>query len=167
MSRSSISKDAVRSLDLLVDPTDRPGTRYFATPAMIRKWAPLIVQAPEAFLSTLCIASPYVDMMTSSNQNLPASDSAQTLAVRHEVIRRIQESLTDPNRRIDDLTIITVLQLLTGYVISANTQTLHVHEFGLLNMIKERGGLEQLGGDGHIASSVVVYVIMCVGFTLC
>jgi len=112
-----------------------------------------VYEDPAAFLSTLCISAPYVDTMQPDTSPNRQGDSASTLAVRQEVMGLINRNLRQTARKADDLTIVAVVQLLTGEMMSLTCESLAVHEHGLTAMIMERGGLEQLGGNGRVAST--------------
>lgn len=63
----------------------------------------------------------------------------------------INKSLGDPDLRIADSTIIAVLHLLMSEIMGCNDGTMRVHQEGLLKMVRQRGGLGQLGINGHLA----------------
>lgn len=116
----------------------------------------MLLDEPHSFISTLCISSAYLDMMNLTNaptSNQRTSESLQTIAVRDEVVTMINEQFKfgDPKKFADDQTIIAVIQILCGDLISGNTLHIPVHELGLWSMVQQRGGLHKLGGKGQVA----------------
>ena len=111
-------------------------------------WVPALIRSRHAFLSTLCIASTHLD----ATNNRP-TESIETIVLRQEVIHLISRSLLNPNplTRIDDLTIIALVQLICSEIVAGNETHLQYHEDGMEKMVKERGGLEQLGVSGELA----------------
>jgi hypothetical protein len=110
-------------------------------------WIPALIRSRHAFLSTLCIASAHLDAIN----NRP-TESIQTIALRQEVIHLISQSLLNPHTRIDDFTIIALVQLICSEVVAGNETALHYHEDGMEKMVKQRGGLKELGVGGELAS---------------
>lgn len=112
-------------------------------------WVPALIRSRHAFLSTLCIASTHLD----ATNNRPA-ESIETIALRQEVIHLISRSLLNPNplTRIDDFTIIALVQLICSEIVAGNETHLQYHEDGMEKMVKQRGGLERLGVGGELAS---------------
>ena len=110
-------------------------------------WVPALIRSRHAFLSTLCIASTHLD----ATNNRP-TESIETIVLRQEVIHLISRSLLNPLTRIDDFTIIALVQLICSEVVSGNEIHLQYHEDGMEKMVKERGGLERLGVGGELAS---------------
>ncbi|KAF2813389.1 uncharacterized protein BDZ99DRAFT_438501, partial [Mytilinidion resinicola] len=125
-------------------------SRFFGTKAMGQIWIPAITRNRHAFLSTLCIASAHLD---ASRYRL--TESVESVALRHEVIHLINRSLLDPNTRIDDFTIIAVIQLICSEVIAGNNAMLAFHESGIETMVRQRGGLERLGVNGALANIIL------------
>lgn len=126
---------------------------------MCKKWAPMLFAAGPAFLSTLCISSAYLDMMQMDFSHAKTSgsiESVRTLTVREQTVKLISESLSDPDTCCSDANIVAVLHLLYGEMIVASDQALQWHEEGLYTMIKNRGGLTKLGGEGLLASMLTM-----------
>ncbi|KAF2495857.1 hypothetical protein BU16DRAFT_358919 [Lophium mytilinum] len=113
-------------------------------------WIPAITYRRDAFLSTLCIASAHLD---ASRYRL--TESVESVALRQEVINLINRSLLNPNSRIDDSTIIAVVQLIYSEVIAGNNAMLAFHEKGIETMVRQRGGLERLGVQGALATIIL------------
>jgi hypothetical protein len=124
-------------------------SRSFGTKAMGLHWVTIMVKSPHAFLSTLCIASAHHDAIHER-----AIESVQTLALRQEVMHLISQSLVNPQSRVDDYNIVALTQLIASELISGHESALTYHESGVEAMINQRGGLQELGGNGHIASTV-------------
>jgi len=83
-------------------------------------------------------------------------DSRVTAAVKAEVTHLIQKSLSDPQRRCDDATIISTVHLLAAEFMKGEDHALMPHEHGLRKMVAMRGGLDKLGLDGQIAAILTV-----------
>jgi hypothetical protein len=124
-------------------------SKTFGTRAMGLHWVTTLVKSPHAFLSTLCIASAHYDAIHERS-----IESVQTLALRQEVMHLISQSLVNPQSRVDDYNIVALTQLIVSEMISGQESALNYHESGVGAMIKQRGGLEKLGANGHIASTV-------------
>jgi hypothetical protein len=71
--------------------------------------------------------------------------------VRSGVIHMINESLSDPEMKTADETIIAVLHVLNSEIMGCNDQSMRVHQTGLTAMVRARGGLEKLGAGGQLA----------------
>lgn len=91
-----------------------------------------------------------------SHNTSPGSQQTNThgLELRDKVFKKVHQAFEDPNQRTNDMTIMAVLQLLCADMISADALNMRIHESGLLSMIQERGGLEELGGNGDLASTI-------------
>lgn len=125
---------------------------------MNRKWVPLMLQSRRSFLSTLCISTAYVDIVRipSLGSNIRLNGSIRTKAVFEEIIRELNSSVASPETRTNDATIIAVVQVLCGDMMIAEDYVLKVHEQGLWSMVLQRGGLNQLGGNGAIADTLAM-----------
>ncbi|KAF2120439.1 hypothetical protein BDV96DRAFT_485209 [Lophiotrema nucula] len=124
-------------------------SRAFGTRAMGQHWIPTLVKSPHAFLSTLCIASAHHDAVSDMQ-----FESLHTTALRQEVIHLISQNLVNPSSRIDDYNIIAVTQLIASEMIAGGEATLDYHEAGVAKMVTQRGGLNQLGVKGRLASTL-------------
>jgi hypothetical protein len=116
---------------------------------MGQHWIPTLVKSPHAFLSTLCIASAQLDAV----QNRPF-ESIQTTALRQEVIHLIGQNLLNSQSKVDDYNVIALTQLIASEVIGSDDVAIGYHEAGVAAMVKTRGGMEQLGVNGRIASTL-------------
>ncbi|KAJ4301819.1 hypothetical protein N0V90_003915 [Kalmusia sp. IMI 367209] len=124
-------------------------SRSFGTKAMGAHWIPTLVKSPHAFLSTLCIASAHYDAI-----NERPVESVQTLALRQEVMHLIGQNLLNPESRGDDYNVIALTQLIASEMIAGEEMTLAFHETGVEAMVKQRGGIEKLGVNGRLASTL-------------
>ncbi|KAF2447506.1 hypothetical protein P171DRAFT_382390, partial [Karstenula rhodostoma CBS 690.94] len=124
-------------------------SRSFGSKAMGLLWIPTLVKSPHAFLSTLCIASAHYDAI-----NERAIESVQTLALRQEVIHLISQSLLNPETRGDDYTVVALTQLIASEIIAGEDMTLDFHETGIEAMVRQRGGMGQLGVNGRLAATL-------------
>ncbi|KAJ4353419.1 uncharacterized protein N0V89_005148 [Didymosphaeria variabile] len=128
----------------------------FGTKAMGMYWIPTLIKSPHAFLSTLCIASAHYDAV-----NERPSESIQTLALRQEVMHLIGQNMLNPESREDDYNVIALTQLLTSEIIVGDNMPLDFHENGIERMVTQRGGLEQLGVSGRLASTLSWVSLEC------
>lgn len=130
-------------------------SRRFGSKSISVHWIPTILRARHAFLSTLCISSAHDDIMARA-QLPPHSQNGPTLQkrfkVRTGVIQMINDSLSDPEMRIADETIIAILHVLNSEIMGCNDQAMRVHQDGLHAMVRERGGLDKLGAGGQLAA---------------
>ena len=129
-------------------------SQRFGSQSLSMHWIPTILRARHAFLSTLCISSAHDDIMTRAI--LPAhlhhgESLVSRWKVRNGVIRMINESISDPEMRTADETIIAVLHVLNSEIMGCNDRSMRVHQSGLHAMVKERGGLDKLGAGGQLA----------------
>lgn len=117
-----------------------------------------MLQSRRSFLSTLCISTAYVDIVRipSLGSNIRLNGSIRTKAVFEEIIRELNSSVASPETRTNDATIIAVVQVLCGDMMIAEDYVLKVHEQGLWSMVLQRGGLNQLGGNGAIADTLAM-----------
>ena len=124
-------------------------SRYFGTYGLGKYWIPTCLNHPHTFLSTLCLASAHHDIV----RELPV-ESLATSALRQEIIHMVGENLLHPNKSVADHNIVAVTQLIIGEVIGREEAGLKWHEAGIETMIKQRGGLNQLGMDRRLASAI-------------
>ncbi|KAF2735487.1 hypothetical protein EJ04DRAFT_195372 [Polyplosphaeria fusca] len=122
---------------------------FFGTRAMGQHWIPALVTSPHAFLSTLCIASAHHDAV--HDRQL---DSLESVALRQEVIYLINQNLSNPSSPVDDFNIIAVTQLMASEMIAGEDAALTYNEHGAEKMARQRGGLNQLGVNGRLASTL-------------
>ena len=131
---------------------------------MGQHWVPMLLQARHAFLSTICISSTHDDIMSGTTR--PSSErrkyeSIESIAVRHEITRMVNEALDDQHMRTSDTTLIAVLHLLNAEVMGCKDAVIRVHQQGLHAMIQQRGGLHALGVKGQLAAvtTITEYII--------
>ncbi|KAI4675323.1 uncharacterized protein J4E84_010215 [Alternaria hordeiaustralica] len=124
-------------------------SKYFGTEGLGRYWIPECLSYAHTFLSTLYMASAYDDVV--HNREI---ESLETAALRQDVIHFVGGHLTDVEQSVADHNIIAVSQLILGDVISRSDADRHFHQNGIAMMIKQRGGLQNLGVNGQLASAV-------------
>ncbi|EUC37621.1 hypothetical protein COCCADRAFT_22804 [Bipolaris zeicola 26-R-13] len=122
---------------------------YFGTRSLGRIWIPKCLDHPHTFLSTLFMASAHDDVIRQRDV-----ESLETAALRQDVVELIVDQIKKSQTRTDDANIIAVSQLILGEVISRTEMSLAYHQDGMEKMIKERGGLNELGVNGYLASAV-------------
>ena len=123
-------------------------SRYFGSLSLGQHWIPTIVSHPHTFLSTLCLASSHHDII----HEKPMESSATT-ALRQEIIYLLGQNLVNTKESIADHNIVALTQLISGEIIGREEMGLVWHEAGMETMITQRGGLNQLGVNGHLAST--------------
>ena len=124
-------------------------SKYFGTKGLGKHWIPECLKYAHAFLSTLYMASAYDDVV--QNREI---ESLETAALRQDVIHFVGGHLTDVEQSVADHNIIAVSQLILGDVISRADIGLRYHQMGIAKMIEQRGGLQNLGVNGQLASAV-------------
>ncbi|KAH8727624.1 hypothetical protein GQ44DRAFT_677512 [Phaeosphaeriaceae sp. PMI808] len=122
---------------------------YFGTRALGRHWIPTALSYSHTFLGTLCLATAYHDVVN----ELPL-ESVQTVALRQEVIHLVGKNMLNAEEGVSDHNIMAVIQLIISEAIGREESGLGYHEDGIETMIKQRGGLNQLGKDSRLASAV-------------
>jgi hypothetical protein len=123
--------------------------KYFGTEGLGKYWIPECLKHPHTFLSTLYMAAAYDDVVYSREV-----ESLETAALRQDVIHFVGGYLTNQEQSVADHNIIAVSQLILGGVISRTEADLRYHQAGIATMIKQRGGLDNLGVNGELASAV-------------
>ncbi|KAF3000265.1 hypothetical protein E8E13_008092 [Curvularia kusanoi] len=122
--------------------------RFFGTRAMGQHWIPTVLSAPHTFLSTLGIASAHLDTILERD-----IESVETSSLRQEVMHLIGQNLVHPGHEVNDMNITSLVQLIACETIGREEFSLRIHEAGLEKMIQLRGGLDQLGMSGYLAST--------------
>lgn len=144
MFQSSYPRVSVENLKFLC-------ARFFGTRAMGRRWIPTVLSAPHTFLSTLCVASAHYDAILERTV-----ESVETISLRTEIIHLVQQNVVHPDAhcKVDDLNLAALIQLIASEVVGRKELALDIHEVGLETMISMRGGLNQLGVSGCLASTI-------------
>jgi hypothetical protein len=124
-------------------------SRYFGTKALGKYWIPTALSYSHTFLGTLCLATAYHDVIN----ELPL-ESVQTIALRQEVIHLVGRNMLDPETRVSDHNLMAIIQLIISEVIGREESGLSWHEDGIENMIKQRGGLNELDVNTRLASAI-------------
>ena len=139
----------------------RTGSRRFGSRALGQYWVPTLLRARHAFLSTVAISTAHDDLMSRALQPVhlrSPGESMERLRVRQEVMAMINESLDDPELKTADATIIAVLQLLNAELMGCDDNIMRIHQKGLQDMVRQRGGLGKLGVHGQLASILSMFV---------
>lgn len=131
-------------------------SRRFGSEGIALHWVPELLRARHAFLSTICISSAHDDIMARASRPNPphwlaTKEGIERMRVRSEVISMVNQSLGDPELRIADATIISVLHLLNSEVMGCDDRVMKTHQDGLHRMVRQRGGLQGLGVKGQLA----------------
>lgn len=131
------------------------GSTRFGSYGMAQYWVPTLLKARHAFLSTICISSAHDDIMQRSAQppdQRPLHESFERMQIRQEVTGMINQSMSDPQMQTTDTTMVAVLHLLNAEIMGCDDSVMRVHQSGLHAMVRQRGGLNNLGGNGQLAS---------------
>ncbi|KAJ4343133.1 hypothetical protein N0V95_006748 [Ascochyta clinopodiicola] len=123
--------------------------RFFGTRAMGQHWIPTVLSAPHTFLSTLSVASSHLDAILERD-----TESIETLSLRQEIMHLIDQNIVHPGKQVDDLNITALIQLIASEVIGREHGALRFHEKGIEAMVVQRGGLNDLGVSGYLASTI-------------
>lgn len=124
-------------------------SEYFGTKGLGIYWIPLALSHAHTFLGTLCLATAYNDVISGLD-----GTSLATIALRQEVIHYVSGNMTDPRKNLADHNFMAVIQLIISEIIGREGSSLQYHEMGMVAMIENRGGLERLGLEGRLASSI-------------
>lgn len=117
-------------------------------------------QAEYAALSVLCYSSAHDDIMRVILQEASQGSSREALeciAIRSEIITCLNQAMHDPKRQTTDGTIMSVMNILYSEIMGQESRTVIIHQQGLQKMVHQRGGLDNLGGDGNLASALATY----------
>lgn len=115
-------------------------SRFYGTRAMGVRWVPALLKHRHAFLGTLCVASSQLDISSGNGR-----EGKETTLLRLEVVHLVSQSLANSRTQVDDPTIMAVLQLLCSELVRGETKEILWHENGMEQMIRQRGGLQELG----------------------
>lgn len=77
------------------------------------------------------------------------------MAHKGKAIRMLNESLRSQTHQTGDAAIAGVVQLIVDEWYWGETHDLHMHMMGLKDMIRIRGGFQNLGMDGLLAKMVI------------
>lgn len=144
-----VSLPQFRDCPIPLPPLMRRCEVTFTVPAVSEWWLPTIAADPGALLSSFLVAAKWDDMLMGNLQ-----DSLQVVAMKREIISIINSGLSnpDPKKQLGDYNIISIIQLVAAEVMSCNEDAVEIHSQGVQEMIRRRGGLQNLGGQGLIAS---------------
>ena len=116
---------------------------------MQQLWIPKCLEWPHTFLGTLFITSTFLDV---SNQR--PKESKETLVLRGEILRMISSQLGKAETAASDSNIIAVLHMIAGETIGRVDTPSDYHQVGIMQLVACRGGLQNLGLDGQLASMI-------------
>ena len=78
--------------------------------------------------------------------------SIQRWRVKNDAIAMLTECMKDPELRLSDETMISVVHLMVSDIMGCDDRDLKIHQDGLVNMATARGGLDKLGVGGELAA---------------
>lgn len=138
-------------------------SRKFGSHGIAKSWVPTLLKARHAFLSTICISASHDDIMKralqSPRERTPLG-SEERMKVRSEVLTLINQALQDPQMQTADVTLVAVLHVLNSEIMGCDDSVMRIHQDGLHNLVRQRGGLDNLGIDGHLASILTITMYM-------
>ncbi|KAF4550585.1 Hypothetical protein D9617_16g013730 [Elsinoe fawcettii] len=133
--------------------------KFFATKGKLEKWMPFQMASPLTYLSRLCVAAPYNDIMAAQESALdevPYVDLRMTMEIFDVLPRMINDALDDPTERDSNSSIVAIIQLFYGQLSTPYLGMVGSHQHALKQMILSRGGLGQLEPNGTIAASLTM-----------
>ncbi|KAG8629999.1 hypothetical protein KVT40_001618 [Elsinoe batatas] len=133
--------------------------KYFATKGKLLKWMPFQISSPLAYLSRLCVAAPYNDIMASQSSPLdsvPFVHLRMTMEIFDVLPRAINDALDDPVQRDSDASIVAIIQMFYGQLSTPYLGLVGSHQAALKRMVGSRGGLGRLDEGGVIAASLTM-----------
>ncbi|EME88252.1 uncharacterized protein MYCFIDRAFT_86047 [Pseudocercospora fijiensis CIRAD86] len=138
-------------------------SRKFGSRGIARDWVPTLLKSRHAFLSTICISASHDDIMRrglQTPQERAPFGSEQRMKVRSEVLQLINQALADPQMQTADATLVAVLHVLNSEIMGCDDSIMRIHQEGLHNLVRQRGGLDRLGVDGQLASILTITMYM-------
>ena len=138
-------------------------SRHFGSYGISQHWIPELLKAKHAFLSTICISASHDDIMMRGQQaphERKPYGSTDRLKVRSEVLGLINQALADPAMQTTDATLMSVLHVLNSEIMGCDDRIMRIHQHGLDDLVKERGGLGKLGIDGQLASILTITMFL-------
>jgi hypothetical protein len=112
----------------------------FCTKRSLIGWLSAMFAHPHVLLSSTALASGWLDMRAGLE-----GDSRRTALVKAEILGMISERLRDPDESFSDSTLMIILNLIAGEVLSCNEKTLRTHVSGIARFVSQRGGLHRFG----------------------
>ncbi|KXT02756.1 hypothetical protein AC578_5445 [Pseudocercospora eumusae] len=139
-------------------------SRKFGSRGIAKDWVPTLLKSRHAFLSTICISASHDDIMLralQTPQERAPFGSEQRMKIRSEVLQLINQALADPQMQTADSTLVAVLHVLNSEIMGCDDSIMRIHQEGLHNLVRQRGGLDRLGVDGQLASilTITMYII--------
>lgn len=124
---------------------------------LTQDYIPALMGSSSAFYSSLCVLSGYNDVMAHEllpldKQNGP--ESYFRTALRQRVLRMIRYNISRDD--IGDGSVIAIFHILHSEFMTADSKSIHAHQAGLDEMVRNRGGLNNLGLHGFLAKFVVM-----------
>ncbi|KXT13771.1 hypothetical protein AC579_6596 [Pseudocercospora musae] len=138
-------------------------SRKFGSRGIARDWVPTLLKSRHAFLSTICISASHDDIMLrglQTPQERAPFGSEQRMKVRSEVLQLINQALADPQMQTADATLVAVLHVLNSEIMGCDDTIMRIHQEGLHNLVRQRGGLDRLGVDGQLALILTITMYM-------
>ncbi|KAF2202280.1 hypothetical protein GQ43DRAFT_369463 [Delitschia confertaspora ATCC 74209] len=120
-----------------------------------RRWMEAICSVRMPFLSHVSVICVFQDL-----EDGLLEDSSLTVYAKTKLLRMIQDSLRGSATQTDDFTVLSILHLLTSEVGGFDEDAFDVHQAGLIRIVQQRGGINNLGFNGDLAS-VVTSAMLC------
>ncbi|KAF2186356.1 hypothetical protein K469DRAFT_573713 [Zopfia rhizophila CBS 207.26] len=119
-----------------------------------RSWMEIVCSSRMSFLSHVSVTCVYQDVTEGY-----LDDSALTVYAKTKVLRMVKDSLQGFDTGSDDFTILSVLHLLISEVGGFDEDVFDVHQEGLVRIVHQRGGINNLGLNGAIATFLTLIIL--------
>ncbi|TKX19793.1 fungal specific transcription factor domain-containing protein 60 [Elsinoe australis] len=117
---------------------------------MKKQWIPLTMTDPAAFYAiTLMAATAY------SYLDTKLAHAINLMHLKGKALAAINEALSDPKRATNDATVAGILKMASYEAAFGNTDFFHSHMNGLEQIIRMRGGFDNLGWDGLLERMII------------
>lgn len=89
------------------------------------------------------------------------------LRIKGIVMHTINQALEDPLRSSSDQVIVGVANMAVYEAVFGSEDIYHIHMQGLIRILRLRGGLLNLGGDGYLERVLIWYDTNCANLVGC
>lgn len=125
--------------------------RTFTAVSTTERYMPMLLEQPKNFLSALAVATAYTDYC-----DRVSGDSKRTTLLKAQVIRWLNERISDPTTQTSEVLIMMILHLLVGEAFASKDDVFRIHCAGLEKIVKQRGGMKTLR---QVVAEVLVWYI--------
>lgn len=125
--------------------------RTFTAVSTTERYMPMLMEQPRNFLSALAVATAYTDYC-----DRVSGDSKRTTLLKAQVIRWLNERISDPATQTSEVLIMMILHLLVGEAFASKDDVFRIHCAGLEKIVKQRGGMKTLR---QVVAEVLVWYV--------